>query len=124
MGKKNKLICKTCGKIYDTKIGCGISHGRLENVIPIFNDKDRAEIEKLWKASLFPVFQFEYKSGYCRFCNQIVSIPVLNFMREEKEFFGDCEVCGHSLKEDSVTEVLCPNCHNSQWDVIVDGRWD
>ena len=83
MGRSAKLICKKCGKIYHTKNGCGISHGRLENVTQNFNNIDKIEIEKLGKASLFPVFQFEYKSGYCKFCSQIVSVPVLNFMKED-----------------------------------------
>ncbi len=124
MGKINKLICKTCGKIYYTKNGCGISHGRLENVIPNFNDMDKIEIEKLRKASLFPAFQFEYKSGYCKSCNQIVSVPVLDFMEEGKEFFGDCEVCGSSLTKDSVINVKCPSCNHKQWDMEAEGQWD
>lgn len=124
MGKSCKLLCKECGKIYHTKNGCGISHGRLENVLSNFNDTDKAEIEKLGKVSLFPVFQFEYKSGYCKFCNEIVSVPVLNFIKEEKEFFGNCEVCNRSLEKDSVANIKCPSCNHNQWDVVMDGYWD
>lgn len=96
----------------------------MENVILIFNDKDKPEIEKLGKTSLFPIFQIEYKSGYCKFCNHIVSVPVLNFMKEGKEFFGDCEMCNHSLMRDSVIDILCPNCQEGQWDVMAEGHWD
>ena len=104
--------------------GCGLRHGMLENVVPVFPEIMRKGIRNSMADMEFPIYDFAYQPAHCEYCSRIVSVPVFTPMGKAS-FFGGCPVCGHEVELiRSVEETKCPVCGENALQEEEIGLWD
>ena len=125
MGEIVKMVCGKCGHGWQCRTGCGVTHARLDSVIPFFNEETQNNILRQTEKQKIPLFSFEYKPAYCYRCSDIVSVPVLQLIKEDASYIGECPKCSTTIEAEYLKEKLvCPICEGRDFDVIREGLWD
>ena len=58
MGAIERVKCENCGSAWECRTGCGILHGRLENVLLLFSEKVREEVNNVTSQEKIPQISF------------------------------------------------------------------
>ena len=125
MGAVVKVFCESCHAQWNCHTGCGMQHGMLENIVSLF-PKDVADtLMKYAGCDESPAFDFAFRLAVCRYCNGIVSVPVLKMLESGTQYMGICPDCGNEvgLIKD-LTKKHCPVCKRSVLKTLETGRWD
>lgn len=123
MGEMNKISCRSCGKSWEYRSGCGIRHSSLNAVAGVFEDAVAQQLLQYASENPFPIFQFSYMPAMCSHCKSIVDIPFLELNGEQ--FSGSCPLCEH--KVEVVTDIentRCPVCSVVDFEQSTIGHWD
>lgn len=129
MGEIMKIHCRTCRKEWECMTGCGLRHGRIENVITAFGAKEQEQIIAWCQDSPVPLYDFRYQIAVCDFCRKLVSVPVLKSIEDDQIFVGVCPVCHAQLQTspletEDVSHIACPSCNSMTLDATGIGHWD
>ncbi|MDE6389049.1 MAG: endonuclease Q family protein [Lachnospiraceae bacterium] len=125
MGRINRITCSACLREWQCRIGCGLMHACLEDVVSEFPEETGREITEQIGTEEFPVFDFAYHCSVCRECNSIVSVPILKFPDRGTEYMGRCPGCGGVTQ--LITDLggmLCPVCGERALSEEEAGSWD
>lgn len=125
MGAIERVTCASCGKLWEGKSGCGMMHGRLENVLGLFPQEIVTDIKEATKQQMFPRFHFEYQLTDCTVCKAVVSVPVLELSDAKKIYIGDCPICqSRMVKAAPIEQLQCPNCQKQSLEKNKIAMWD
>lgn len=125
MGEIVKMVCRECGHAWKGRTGCGVNHARLDSVISLFNEDVQKNILRQTEGSTRSFFTFGYRPAYCQRCCDIVSVPVIQLLKENTNYIGECPTCSAEIESEYLKDKLvCPTCGGQQFDVIREGFWD
>lgn len=125
MGVVVKAACGACKARWQCETGCGIMHGEIRNIIPLFPRGTAQEIEADIGKTAFPAFEFAYRLSCCEHCGSIESVPVLKLLDAHKEYVGVCGKCWQNTKLiENIEDTPCPVCHKKALSVEEAGMWD
>ena len=127
MGEIVKVSCSVCRKEWQFMIGCGLQHGRKENIVTAFQEQERAEVAGWLDKSSIPLYDFKYQITSCSFCNNLVSVPVLRGMDDDEIFVGVCPSCGEQTEmplQENIPDISCPVCGAKALTTEETGHWD
>lgn len=142
MGRLYKISCKNCKREWECRTGCGLMHGRLAFVEEAFPEEIRRAIHADRSEQSLDLFDFGYQITVCRRCGNVVSVPVLKMIEQEKLFVGLCPECGDTIHQDELwtgqpgespdvqpgeQEVgphVCPACQEETLSFQMTGVWD
>ena len=127
MGEIMKIHFNACRGEWECMTGCGLQHGRKENIIAAFQTEEQARVMKLLTQIPIPLYDFRYQIASCSFCHKPVSVPVLRSIENDEIYTGICPACGNQpqtpLPED-ITDMTCPVCGNQALTADEVGHWD
>lgn len=124
MGEIRKITCRSCGRDWQVQTGCGLRHGMLENIVPVFPEIMRRGIRNSVADMEFPIYDFSYQPAHCEYCCKIVSVPVFTPM-EKPSFIGVCPICGHDAELiRNIEKAICPVCGGKALLEEETGLWD
>lgn len=127
MGEIVKIHCNACQEEWQCMTGCGLQHGRKENITAAFLGKEQVQVSEWLAKSQIPLYDFQYQITLCPFCKEPVSIPVLKGVEDDEVFAGACPACG-SLPQmpppEDITDMACPACGNISLEAEEIGHWD
>lgn len=125
MGVVVKAVCGACKGQWQCETGCGIMHGEIEGVLPLFPEGIRRQIEAAIGNRAFPAFTFAYQLSCCGHCGSIESVPVLKLTDIGKEYTGVCGKCWQNTELiENIGDTPCPVCHKKALTVEETGIWD
>lgn len=125
MGAIVKVFCESCSAAWDCHTGCGIQHGSMENVAPLFPEAIENILMDYAEHSEYPLFDFAFQPAVCANCTSIVSVPVLRLHENGTTYIGVCPDCGKKVKPQKERQKLqCPICKKSMLKTLETGRWD
>ncbi len=130
MGKVVKISCVSCGHTWENRIGCGLLHGNLGNVMKVFSGEEQeiSQIRQYAAQNAYPVFDFAYRLACCNHCGNIVSVPVLNLADGAGDYIGSCVQCGRKIEWTDIIkkteEAPCPICGVVSLQEEETGMWD
>lgn len=125
MGAIVKVSCKSCRAQWSCRTGCGMWHGALERVAPLFPKDTENTIMKLAGDSECPMFDFGFHLAVCEGCGGVVSIPVLSFPESGVRYDGVCPDCGGVVRLiEDMQQACCPVCGKRELNALETGRWD
>ena len=123
MGEMNKISCRSCGKSWEYRSGCGIRHSSLNAVAGVFEDAVAQQLLQYASENPFPIFHFAYMPAQCNHCKEIVEVPVLEL--EGKQYIGNCPADGRKAEViNDVHNGKCPECGGTDLEQSVIGHWD
>lgn len=125
MGAIVRISCESCGTEWSCRTGCGIHHGVLKNVAPLFPDDIRNTLMEYAERSECPMFDFGFQPAVCENCVGIISIPVLRIHDGNISYTGVCPDCGkkaHLIKD--ILKAQCPVCGRNALKTSKTGFWD
>ena len=123
MGEMNKISCRSCGKSWECRSGCGIRHSSLKEVAGVFEDTVAQQFLQYANENPFSIFHFSYMAAQCSFCNEIVEVPVLELKGEQ--YIGKCPADDQKVEVIADIESMnCPVCGGTDLEQIVVGHWD
>lgn len=123
MGEMNKISCRSCGKSWEYRSGCGIRHSSLKEVARVFEDTVAQQFLQYANENPFCIFHFSYMAAQCSECTNIVEVPFLEL--NAGRYKGACPLCGH--KVEVITEIdnlKCPICGETDFEQSTIGHWD
>ncbi len=125
MGSIERTTCKVCGKSWQYKTGCGVSHWKLDVVLELFDAATKTQVEAWASGKDVPLFQFDYHKALCHTCKAVVGVPVLKLFPENTLHIGKCEACGSevTIPEDA-NLISCPECGGQPLERCKEGLWD
>lgn len=125
MGVIVKITCKSCKSEWQCRKGCGILHGQLENVKPLFPQEVRSALERYESGTKFPFFDFGYELACCEHCKSVESLAVIRLPELQTEYTGVCEECGQKTERiDHPEDARCPVCGEYALIEEETGLWD
>lgn len=125
MGKLVQITCGSCGRIREGRIGSGILHGDLEIIAAEYEEDTAKKIQALVRKNPFALYDFSFSLARCKYCSEIVSVPVLNMKEGGKLFMGNCPLCGKGTEIiDDIEQMKCPACEAIKLKADIIGRWD
>lgn len=127
MGEIMKIRCKACHSNWECMTGCGLQHGRKENIITAFQDSEQAPVIDWLSKYQIPLYDFKYQAVPCIFCKSLVSVPVLQGIEDDDIFIGTCPVCQGPIEgplPEGVEETACPACGSMSLSAEEVGHWD
>ncbi len=130
MGEILKIHCRTCSAEWECATGCGLQHGRIENVIAAFEPGEQVQIIDWCHASPVPLYDFRYQIAVCDSCNSLVSVPVFKGINDDNNVLvGVCTTCHNQLKippieTEEIPDAACPSCGNKSLETTEIGHWD
>lgn len=127
MGEVVRVHCLMCRKEWECMTGCGLNHGKKENIIDAFPKNEQIQITEWMKKSHIPLYDFRYQIASCDFCNSLISIPVLRGIDDNEIFVGACPTCGNKVSiplSETVSDITCPSCQNRSLMAEEVGHWD
>lgn len=125
MGRINRIACGACQGEWQCRVGCGLMHACLEDVVSEFPKETGREIMEQVGTEEFPVFDFAYHCSVCKECNNIVSVPVLTLPDRNSEYIGRCPDCGGTAQPITDIESMpCPVCGEKALLEETAGNWD
>ncbi len=124
MGEIRKITCESCGRDWQLQTGCGLQHGMLKNIVPLFSENLQKGIYHSMSEMEFPIYDFVYQPAYCEYCCQLVSIPVFTPMGKPA-LVGGCPVCGRQTEPmQDAEQTACPVCGEKALRDEEIGIWD
>lgn len=127
MGEIMKIHCNMCQAEWECWTGCGLQHGRKENIVAAFCPEEQAQVIE-WLSNLpLPLYDFRYQTASCGICHKPVSVPVLRNVENDEIFVGVCPVCGNQPQmplPESITDMACPACGSMSLEAAEAGHWD
>lgn len=125
MGVITNVACGACEAQWQCETGCGITHGEIGNIIPLFPKETAKEIEADIGTAAFPAFEFAYRLSVCEHCGSIESVPVLKLPDSGKEYAGVCRKCWKDTQLiEEIEDTPCPVCHKKALTMEDAGMWD
>lgn len=125
MGAIVMVSCKSCGAQWSCRTGCGMWHGDLDKVAPLFPKDTENAIRKWAAGSECPVFDFGFHLALCEGCGGVVSVPVLSFPECNARYVGACPNCeGEARLIEDLQRACCPVCGKKELNALETGRWD
>lgn len=127
MGEIMKIRCRTCQKEWQCVTGCGLQHGKKENIIDAFQTDEQAKVAMWMEKSRIPLYDFRYQIAVCGFCNSLISVPVLRGIDDDGIFIGSCPSCGNQVRlplSETVSDITCPSCQHHTLTSEEIGYWD
>lgn len=124
MGEIKRIVCASCKREWECRVGCGLSHALLKNVLCEFPEEigDRVMVGPKEE---FPMFAFGYHISTCAGCGNVVSIPVLRLEEQNAEYAGPCPICGDTVSLiTDIEEAACPVCKSRALQEETEGYWD
>lgn len=125
MGAVVKVFCESCHAEWNCNTGCGMLHGMLENVAPLF-PKDVADaLMQYTGGDERTAYDFGFQPAVCGHCGGIVSVPVLRLPDGGGQHVGLCPNCGKGVRPIKVmAKTHCPVCKKNTLKTLETGRWD
>lgn len=125
MGAIIKISCESCGGEWSCRTGCGMQHGVLENVAPLFPEDIRNALMEYAGHNECPMFDFGFQLAVCGSCSGIVSIPMLKLHDGDISYTGVCSDCGKKARPiKDMRKTHCPVCGRNTLRTLEIGRWD
>lgn len=125
MGAIVGISCESCGTEWNGWTGCGMQHGVLENVAPLFPEKIRDILMEYAEIDNCPIFDFGFQLAVCGNCTDVVSIPVLKLQGGDISYTGVCPNCGKKARLiKDMSKTHCPVCGRNTLRASETGRWD
>ncbi len=127
MGEIMRIRCRRCRKKWQCIAGCGLQHGRKENIIASFQKEEQAQVSEWLGKSRIPLYDFRYQIVPCRFCKSLVSVPVLRGIEDDAIFVGVCPTCKGEIEmplPEDASGIACPACGNISLTIDEVGHWD
>ncbi len=125
MGSIERTTCKKCGKSWQYKTGCGVSHWNLNVVLDLFDEDIKAQVKSWADGKEVPLFRFDYCKASCSTCRAVVGVPVLKLFPENTLYVGKCENCGSEVSVPEETSlIVCPECGGQTLESCREGLWD
>lgn len=125
MGAVVKVFCESCHTEWICHTGCGMQHGTLENVAPLFPKETADTLMQYVGDNESPAYDFGYRLAVCGHCAGIVSVPVLRLQDSGARYIGLCPDCGKAARPIRVmAKTHCPVCKKNTLKILETGRWD
>lgn len=125
MGAIVKVFCESCGAQWECQTGCGIMHGTLDRIAPLFPEETGRVLMEYAGRSECPMFDFAFQSAVCQDCVGVVSVPVVRLHESGERYIGPCPDCGKAVRLLGDPEKTdCPVCKKNTLKTIETGRWD
>lgn len=125
MGRISRFVCPSCDRSWEVRLGHGMEHALLENVLDEFPPDIRQKILTDTKGEQDPSFEFNYCPAVCWRCQKIAAVPLIYLHKAGRTYTAACPDCGNPvtvLAEDR--EPLCPCCGKGMLSAEETGRWD
>ncbi len=123
MGEMNKIKCRSCGKSWEYRSGCGIRHSSLKAVAGLFNETVSQQLLQYAEENPFPIFHFSYMPARCNQCKEIVEVPFLEL--ESKQYVNVCPLCNCKVEIlTDIESIKCQLCGEVGFEQSTTGHWD
>lgn len=125
MGRIHEYKCPSCHGVWKLFLGHGWNHGSIKQVLKVFSPELQNKIITEAKGDPDPLFLFNYQAALCKDCQNLVAVPVIQFLETKKTFVEKCPDCGGDaeiLAEDS--DIICPRCKKENLCLQEIGNWD
>ncbi|MCI8727160.1 MAG: hypothetical protein HFG66_13755 [Hungatella sp.] len=125
MGIIKEFKCPSCHKTWRISVGHGRAHSTLKRVLGAFPPDIRKKIGEDAQKDPDPLFLFNYRASLCQQCQDILEVPVLDFIEPRQSYISPCPKCGGrtDIVEDE-RSVSCPRCRQAVLTVQETGHWD
>lgn len=125
MGRIQEYKCPSCHGFWKLFLGHGWNHGSIKQVLKVFSPELQNKIIAEAKGDPDPLFLFNYQAALCKDCQNLLAVPVIQFLETKRMFMPKCPDCGGDveiLAEDS--DVICPRCKKEILCLQEIGNWD
>lgn len=125
MGRISEFTCPSCNVSWKVRLGHGIGHAALENVLDIFPADIQRKILADTEEEQIPLFEFNYRAAVCEQCKKIVSVPSIYLHQKGYVYTGACTECGNAvIALNEGAEMVCPRCKTTVLSEKETGNWD